>query len=145
LICEQTRKIDIRDWKGGWPIVQLPNGHIVEVTSTPCNFGRERVWFVCPGCGRRCAILYPWACRTCSGGRYESELLSPENRLMRKAFALRRRLGQTSGGLFGFFPDKPKGLHWSTYNRLVAEGEAMERQLMSLAAARFGLAPNGLF
>ena len=136
--CERSRKIDIRHLKSGWPILQLPNGRMVEVVTTPCHFGRGRVWFVCPSCGSRSAILYPWTCRTCSGGRYESELLSPENRLIREAFALRKRLGQTSEGLFGSFPDKPKGMHWSTFGSLVAEGEAIEIKIQDMASARFG-------
>lgn len=116
-----------------------PRGGFIEVTTTRCPFGGMRLWWLCPACGRRCAILYPTLCRTCAGGRYETELLSPENRLMRKAFRLRERLGQRGGGLFGSFPDKPKGMHWATYNRLVAQGEAMEERILQMASERFGM------
>ena len=50
---------------------------------TPCNFGVERPWFVCPGvvngvaCGRRVAILYGPGkyslCWHCYDLRYESQ------------------------------------------------------------------------
>ena len=139
MICEQSRQVDIRHWKGGWPAIQLPDGRFVEVVSTPCHFGRERFWFLCPECGRRCAILYPWACRICAGGRYESERMSPENRLIAKAFKIRDRLGQTEGGLFGRYPKKPKGMHWTTYIRLVTQLREVEEKTLLGAAARFGI------
>ena len=50
-----------------WEEVKEP----VPLEWTPCNFGGERPWFVCPGagCGRRVAILYGWGkyflCRHC--------------------------------------------------------------------------------
>jgi len=39
---------------------------------TPCNYGGERVWFMCPNCDRRCAVLYgnDFVCRGCIGIRY---------------------------------------------------------------------------
>ena len=140
MICDGAAQVDIRNYRSSWPLLPSPCGAFIEVSATPCHFGGERLWWICPRCRRRCAIIYlsSGTCRVCAGGRYRSELLSPEDRLMRKAFQLRERLGQTSGGLFGCFPDKPKGLHWATYNRLVAEGEAIERQLLEIAAARFG-------
>jgi hypothetical protein len=36
----------------------------VELGRTPCTFGGARRWFICPGCGRRCALLY------CVGGLF---------------------------------------------------------------------------
>ena len=51
----------------------------VSLEWTPCNFGGERPWFICPGvaCGRRVAILYKLRkhllCRYCYDLRYESQ------------------------------------------------------------------------
>ena len=48
---------------------------IVRLVRTKPRFGGERVWFACPGCGRRCRVLFGGArfrCRTCSGLRYGS-------------------------------------------------------------------------
>lgn len=136
LICENSKKIDIRHWKGGWPPIKLPDGRIVEVVSTGCHFGRERYWFLCPQCGRRCAILYPHACRICAKGRYESELMSPAGRLTKKALRIRAKVGQKIEALHGSFPKRPKGMHRTTYNRLKTEGEAIEEQIFYDLAAR---------
>lgn len=48
----------------------------VGLTATPCTFGGSRVWFLCPGCGNRCAVLYAFSvrfrCRTCHHLAYDS-------------------------------------------------------------------------
>ena len=54
----------------------------VSITSTHCNYGGVRLWFLCPGwkngvsCGRRCRKLYlrgiVFACRQCHDLTYES-------------------------------------------------------------------------
>lgn len=56
----------------------------VSITSTPCNYGGVRLWFICPGwkngvsCRRRCRKLYlsptghVFACRVCHELTYES-------------------------------------------------------------------------
>lgn len=31
---------------------------IVRLESSPCNFGGERHWFICPGCESRCVVMY---------------------------------------------------------------------------------------
>ena len=142
MICERTPKIDIRRWKGGWPVVRLADGRFVEVVATPCHLGGERYWFRCPECARRCAILYPAVCRICAGGRYAYELMSVDDRLMTKAYRLRDRLGRTEGGLFGPFPPRPKHMHRATYDRLVAQGLEIEQQILERAAARFGVTPD---
>ena len=48
----------------------------VALTRTRCTFGGTRVWFTCPGCGTRCAVLYAFRrwfrCRTCHHLAYGS-------------------------------------------------------------------------
>lgn len=52
----------------------------VRITSTPCRFGNQRWWFVCPGdrCGRRAGKLYlppgenQYLCRHCHELTYEA-------------------------------------------------------------------------
>ena len=141
MICEDARKVDIRSWRGAWVEYYLPSGNLVAVTLTRCHLGGLRQWWVCPRCGRRCLILYPSVCRICAKGRYAVESMTPLYRAMTKAYRLRRRLGQKCGGLLNPFPGKPKGMHWSTYYRLEAEGRALEATLDSMAEAQFGLAP----
>ncbi len=33
-------------------------GQTLDITTTPCHFGNERLWFLCPSCRRRVATLY---------------------------------------------------------------------------------------
>jgi hypothetical protein len=77
MICERAITTRIEDL-----ILQEP-GEIkirrcpVQITTTGCNFGGCRFWFLCPVRGRRCAILYPVLCRKCQNGRYEMESKRP--------------------------------------------------------------------
>jgi len=58
----------------------------VQLTTTPCNYGGERYWFVCPVskngiyCGKRVGTLYKagdyFACRHCYNLTYSSRNLS---------------------------------------------------------------------
>ena len=52
----------------------------VEIWSTQTSLGGQRQWFRCPGCHRRCRILYGgprFRCRLCHGLRYESPVRKP--------------------------------------------------------------------
>jgi len=104
----------------------------VAIDRTPCNYGGSRVWFRCPakGCGRRVAILYGgeiFACRHCYKLAYESQREAPHDRALRCTQAIRVKLGG-SPSLAEAFPEKPKGMHWRTYNKLcVKAGEAQDR------------------
>lgn len=50
----------------------------IELTTTESNFGGVRYWWVCPGCCRRCAMLYTasgriyFRCRECYNLTYQS-------------------------------------------------------------------------
>jgi hypothetical protein len=99
----------------------------VPITWTECHLGGWRPWFRC-SCGRRVAKLYDgvadfFACRRCCGLAYASQQLAPRDRLISQARKIRMQLG---GGpsLFDPFPDKPRGMHWSTYERLRARAQA---------------------
>jgi len=109
----------------------------VPLAWTPCNYGGERPWFVCPGrgCGRRAAKLYLkgryFLCRRCHGLAYESQREDRLSRLISKAQKIRRRLGGPAGLVYPF-PEKPKGMHWRTYSRL--REKALEIELAVNAA-----------
>jgi hypothetical protein len=106
---------------------------------TQCNFGGARCWFVCPaeGCGRRVAILYfgkIFSCRHCCRLVYPSQRQSSNERALRKAQAIRIKLGGSSGVVGPIalaigvpkqedFPTKPLGMHWRTYKRLRRQAE----------------------
>jgi hypothetical protein len=110
----------------------------VSLEWSACNLGGERPWFVCPGsgCGRRVAILYGpgkyFLCRHCYDLVYESQRENQMTRALRRAQSIWERLGG-SANMTEPFPEKPKGMHWETYDRLWWEHhEAEMEQLASL-------------
>jgi hypothetical protein len=111
----------------------------VPITWTTCRLGGRRPWFICSVysggryCGRRVALLYGagelFACRRCYGLAYASQHEALHHRGLGKAPKIRMRLGGSPSMLEGF-PDKPKGMHWETYDRLrrahdIAEARSM--------------------
>lgn len=103
---------------------------------TPCNFGGERPWFLCPGvgCGRRVAVLYGpgkyFLCRHCYDLVYESQRENGMNRALRQAQNIRTRLGG-GANMLEPFPEKPKGMHWRTYDRLRREHHDAETEQLA--------------
>lgn len=107
--------------RGGKP------AEVLRLERTSCHYGRERPWFLCPACSQRCALVYDvagiFACRRCNGLKHQTTQESRGNRLVLKA----KRLGARIGG-YGVFPDsftgKPRGMHWTTYQRLEEKASA---------------------
>lgn len=102
----------------------------VYLSWTACHLGGRRPWFHCPriGCGRRVAILYGsdvYICRHCRNLAYDSQREKDYDRLARRADKIRERLGWEPGILNGSFWQKPKGMHWRTFSRLVAEHDRL--------------------
>jgi hypothetical protein len=107
----------------------------VPITWTTCHLGGRRPWFICSVysggryCGRRVALLYGvgelFACRRCYTLVYESQHESLHHRGLWKAQKIRMRLGGSPSMVEGF-PDKPKGMHWRTYDRLCGLHDAAE-------------------
>ena len=103
---------------------------------TPCNFGGERPWFVCPevACGRRVAILYGpgkhFLCRHCYELRYQSQREDNKDRALRRARKIRERLGG-SANMLEPFPERPKGMHLDTYMRLFWEHQEAEMEQLA--------------
>jgi hypothetical protein len=116
-----------------WEDVKEP----VPLEWTPCNFGGERPWFICPGvingkrCGRRVAILYGpgkyFLCRHCYDLRYESQREDKGHRALRRAQKLRQQLGGSANTMEPF-PDRPRGMHHDTYMRLLWEHHEAEME-----------------
>jgi hypothetical protein len=95
-------------------------------------------WFLCPGCGRRCAVLH-WqgraGCRRCARLAYRSQSESPSDRALRRARAIRRSLGG-SGDLSESLPPRPKGMRRRTYIRLLEQLIATEAGVWQGVARR---------
>jgi len=87
----------------------------------PCHYGGERLWFSCPHCHTRVAIVYAhgarFLCRHCCDLPYASQREGYLDRMIRKARKIRQRLDADMNLDFPIF-DKPKGMHWKTFNKL---------------------------
>src|SRR5215203_3157 len=117
-----------------------PKQH-VPIVWTQCRLGGRRPWFRCNPCGRRVALLYSggelFACRHCYGLAYESQQQPARLRQIRKKQKIRVRLGGTPN-LLQPFPEKPKGMHWSSYRRIkgVYDGEVFKKPKNKADAGR---------
>jgi len=110
---------------------------------TACGLGGQRPWFLCParGCGRRVAILYGgsvFACRHCYRLAYPSQREPYDDRAARRADRIRAKLGWEPGILNGN-GCKPKGMHWKTFERLIAQHDAFVQISLARVAARLNL------
>jgi hypothetical protein len=104
--------------------------YTVQLTYTACNYGRSRPWFLCPaqGCGRRVAILYGgtiYVCRHCHRLAYDSQSENFTYRALRRGDKIRARLDPDAR--WRDIPDRPKGMHRQTYDRLIDAAVAADR------------------
>lgn len=117
----------------------------IPVERTPCTYGGDRPWFLCPRCGSRRAVLYAaqpqfW-CRECSGLVHGSTRESASDRLAERSNRIRRRL-KGEEGILNAFPNRPKGMHRRTYWRLWIEAKQYEAASWGALGVRFGLLPR---
>lgn len=114
----------------------------VMLDRTPCTLGGNRTWFRCPTCGRRVGVIYGagrlFACRKCKGLPYGSQRESEDDRAARRADRIRKQLGWMPG-ILNEPGVKPKGMHWRTYRRLVAEHDAWTAVALEGIGRRLGL------
>lgn len=107
----------------------------VQVNWTPCRFGGRRWWWICPRTGRRVAKLYlpnggiHFLSRRAYGLTYQSTRETPIDRAHRRAARLYRKLGASYDGPCSEWPDKPKGMHWRTYNVICDQLNAVEQYI----------------
>jgi hypothetical protein len=124
---------------GEWQQMEYP----VYLEWSGCTLGGRRAWFLCPGrgCGRRVAILYGgsvFACRHCHKLAYECQREPSDHRAIRRADTIRARLGWHPGIAFPI-GDKPKGMHWRTYLRLMNQYRNFVQSSWVGSAHRLGL------
>lgn len=96
----------------------------VSLAQSACNFGGTRQWFCCTRCARRVAVLYlrggRFACRHCQRLAYSSQSEDAIDRTWTKQRKIEARLGGNW--------QRPKGMRFSTYERLWAELRDCERR-----------------
>lgn len=108
---------------------------------TNCNYGGRRKWFVCPQCGKIVRVIYGgeyFLCRSCQGLNYVSQknrrgLISSQTEQLIK---IRKNLGSDERATG--YPtrllcmEKPKGMHWGTYERLLDKAEQVELNIWDM-------------
>lgn len=135
---EQVRlSYNCRRYGDKWEQLDYP----VRLQTTSCHYGGERYWFTCPavGCGRRVALLYLadkyFACRHCYKLAYRCQRETADDRASRRADKIRDKLNWQRG-ILNLSGHKPKGMHWKTYYRLIAEYDDSANQALQGISAK---------
>ena len=79
-----------------------------------------------------------FACRTCHDLAYASQSEDFAGRKLLKAQRIRTKLNGNPS-MFEPFPDKPKGMHWRTYWRLMYQAEEASIESSIAMCRRLGL------
>lgn len=129
------------EWRGGRSLrVRVEPGRgvwlsgvFVSFAYSDQHFGGRRVWWACPGCGRRCGVLFAsgWLCRKCAGLDYYASQQNddPLDALDRRLARIRGRLNPSGNNPL---LTRPKGMHNSTYARLAGEYLALSYEWESV-------------
>jgi hypothetical protein len=120
-----------------------PQHFPVSMVATPCRFGGQRWWWICPASGARVSKLYlpNGGDRFLSRGRgayrlaYASQRQGATGRMHARSSKLYRRLGADYGSHYGGCPPKPKGMHWRTYDA-ICDRLQVESDGLNLGLAR---------
>ena len=114
----------------------------VMLETTPCTLGGRRTWFRCSTCCARVAVIYGagrlFGCRTCQGVPYASQRETNDDRATRHADRIRKKLGWVAG-ILNEPGVKPKGMHWRTYERLLAQHDHFVSVSLVGMARKLGL------
>lgn len=115
---------------------------VASVEWTGCEFGSRRAWIVCSRCAGRaarafisCAALAgELLCHRCAGFRYPSQNRAPWERLSTRIDKIRSELGglPTRGQPDVPLPQRPRGMHQTTYFRRIQELKLLEAELEDL-------------
>lgn len=125
-----TAKVPDREivelWAGEW-------SQTIELSRIASGFGGSRAYWLCPACGARVRFLYftgaIFLCRRCSRVNYRSqqENKSDSMRFYNKGMALVEkhldrwpRFRPDGFSFCDWVPDRPKGMHETTYRRYLA-------------------------
>ncbi|WP_284152179.1 hypothetical protein [Desulfofustis limnaeus] len=127
-----------RGRNGEWSPVE----QIIGLSRSECYFGGHRLWFQCPRCHKRVAVLCGagklFLCRTCYGLNHASQHENEADRMLRRVRKIRKRLGADMN-LFEPILFKPKYMRWRTFERLRREAEHTYSLSWEIAGQRWGL------
>ena len=129
----EGHRLVLTSWSEGSNGELETKAYPVQIERTDCNLGGQRVWFWCPCCGRRVAVLYGgevFACRHCRNLAYASQRETEHYRAIRRADNIREKLGWGIG-IANPRGVKPKGMHWKTYWRLQDQYNALVNKSMA--------------
>ena len=115
----------------------------VRVTSTPCNYGKHRYWFLCPndGCGKRVAKLYlvngEFHCRHCHKLNYQIQQCPKRYVAKLNMQRMRIKLGWPLDHDVPFIKKiyKPLNKNQKTFQTMVDKHNEYERQYNATAMA----------
>jgi hypothetical protein len=133
-------KYNVRKNAGDWQELDYK----INLTTTECNFGGIRYWFICPDCNKRVCVLYAdimFKCRACLGivhrSRNESALDQATMRLKKEKDNLWPELDLS---LFDSVRSlyRPKWMRNRTYIKKKIELLRLETNLTNLMIDRFG-------
>ncbi len=103
--------------------VWAPVREAIDLVTTPGHHGGKRIWFLCPGCKSRRAVLFAldgrFRCRACHRLAYSSTREDAAARSRRRLAVLRTSLGGSPVERVWTIPPRPKGMHHRTYARLI--------------------------
>jgi hypothetical protein len=118
-----------------------PFDYAVWLERTPQHYGGHRLWWLCPRCGQRRAVLYGVASsdgrfgcigrhpnrpeHRCMNLAYSTEAEDRTGRLWRKQRKLEARVNENRTGTRYV---KPKGMHWRTFNALCDRIDGVEQE-----------------
>ena len=105
----------------------------IRISWTPCHLGGWRPWMHCPYCEKRVAKLLKgmagYFCRACLGNPlYASQAKSSHGRRHFELCKIRLQLNGNASPLEPF-PERPRGMHRKTYDRLKARALRLEMDL----------------
>jgi hypothetical protein len=126
------------------------HSHKIQVSFTPCNYGKRRAWLHCPQCSRRVFRLfyYPhtfsgdkhlhyFACRHCykltydlwrERGFFREQTRTRKQQDKAARWALLHGVPIERGGMWWDTPKRPSGMRLSTHDRLMNSwADAMDK------------------
>lgn len=113
----------------------------ISFDSTSCNYGGVRLWFLCPHCEKRVAVLSAYGVRFLCRHCYQLTHASKQESRMTRMISQKHKLGARifehydSGEGFG----KKKGMHWKTFERLHVKYQQLDYAINYLIAKRINL------